>query len=341
MAQSNAATSPAAAAKRIDRRPSNLMMEDLNQNDLSVRADSAPQVASPAQVQPEMNQPIEHNNYAYNVSMSASTNEALVRKATAALEPLCGRLCRYAGQPGFDIAVDRAELEKIRNLCDTMLRLTAADDDELDEMPPEMHVGATMRTDAAINKQLPLFSNGQTRNGKYNKTSNYAKLSSPAGSPMATASGGSGSDPGSPLALAAGITATPPGSFNRRFDGNQLVDPKEFAPTRPKAPDQLQRARQARLRRSGSEVGRSASAEQVVRPPPQYVQAMPGREPMDDDSSLGDDDASFHRPNYQYRSNYPAVEGTVTAPQSPLDKFGADVNKTLKGFFGNNSKGDQ
>ena len=116
MAQSNAATSPAAAAKRIDRRPSNLMMEDLNQNDLSVRADSAPQVASPAQVQPEMNQPIEHNNYAYNVSMSASTNEALVRKATAALEPLCGRLCRYAGQPGFDIAVDRAELEKIRNL---------------------------------------------------------------------------------------------------------------------------------------------------------------------------------------------------------------------------------
>ena len=53
-------------------------------------------------------------NYAYNVSMTTSTNAALVKKATASLEPLCGRLCEHAGQPGFSLGVEWDEIEKLR-----------------------------------------------------------------------------------------------------------------------------------------------------------------------------------------------------------------------------------
>ena len=76
----------------------------------------------------------------------SSTMEYLVGKVMAALEPLCARLCRLAGQPGFSLEVEKEEVEKMRLMCKTVLKLTANDDESGDD---ESDTGAPKKREQA------------------------------------------------------------------------------------------------------------------------------------------------------------------------------------------------
>lgn len=72
-------------------------------------------------------------DHAYNVTGTAwptSSTADLLKEAMASLEPLCGRLCEHAGQPGFSLGVEWDEIEKLRVMCETVLRFTSGDEVE-------------------------------------------------------------------------------------------------------------------------------------------------------------------------------------------------------------------
>ena len=269
-ASADKASAPSVPAPRprVDRRPSVIMMNETNTHPPTPPPEEMDDydMAMPTQVQVEMG----YAPRSPNMGMNSSTNEVLVRKATAALEPLCGRLCRYAGQPGFKLDVDYAELEKMRLLCDTVLRLTSGDlpanDDDLEELPDEMRVNPTMGTTDAMKErqQLPLFTAAQRQKvSTFNKqrSTAYAKVNSPACSPAMSPASTPNSSPGQAsdgwTRRETGCESSPPTRKTQTCSS-----PKDMAPTRPRAPDQLARARQARQREM---LQRSQSAGQVIK----------------------------------------------------------------------------
>ena len=276
---------------RIDRRPSQIIFnETISPPSLSgpSLAVTAPEETSTHQVELSQMSPslLTTPNSPSTNKMSSETTEALLQHAILALEPLCGRLCTASGLAG---SLQRVQLDQARALCDAVLRLTdAGDEDKV--------VGETMATHDAMS-QSPLFTQqmspsqllvqkaGETRApakgwaqrcraGQYSSLSN-SPTASATGSPSGSATA---SPPGSPQAEPAQGVAPVEGGNVLNQKGYRMMNspsspslgregPKEFEPTMPPT-HALMRARQQRHRKqqavTTTSMQRAASAGRIT-----------------------------------------------------------------------------
>ena len=261
---------------RMDRRPSQIIHdENLSPPALrrsSVTAVTAPEVTSTIQVELSQIPPASPKSVSSAGcsspsmnKMSSETTEALLQHAINALEPLCGRLCTANGLAG---SLQRVQLDQARALCDAVLRLTDAAEEEkimveetvatreamgCSSPTPPLFTQQMSPSQLLVQKSGSLAAKGwapRCRAGQYSTLSNSPTTSAP-NSPCGS------------------VTASPPGSpKTEAIDGGDAVNskgyrmmgnspsspclgsqrPKEFEPTMPPT-HALTRARQQRLRR--------------------------------------------------------------------------------------------